>query len=125
MSTFNPAQLATYEQARAVRDFLGTQVGGGVLSGDDEHGIQTVPNVLFWLPPVQQVPGIYVPPWESGPHADPVPSDGNKKFLHYRFKNGAEGMNVGLIIDKFSRYPNSPDYVIRTLAEEAASMAKS
>jgi hypothetical protein len=53
------------------------------------------------------------------------PKTGEKYFyLHYRFQNGAEGMNVGLIMDKFRRYPNSPMYVMGALAAEAASMAR-
>lgn len=126
MSTlFNNSQLASYDEARALRTFLGSRLGGGVLDGDDEHGIQTVSNpAMPWMPPTPQVPGIYVPTWEGGPAGFQIPSDGNRKFLHFRLKNGAEGMNVGLIIDKFSRYPNSAEYVLRALADEANSMAK-
>ena len=32
-------------------------------------------------------------------------------------------MNVGLIMDKFRRYPSSPLYVMSVLAAEADSMA--
>ena len=32
-------------------------------------------------------------------------------------------MNVGLIMDKFKRYPSSPLYVLSTLAAEADRMA--
>jgi len=46
-------------------------------------------------------------------------------FLHYHFRNGAAGMNVGLIMDKFSRFPMSPAYVLTELAAEANSMATS
>lgn len=121
---FNVNQLATYDEARAMRTYLGT-IGGGVLDGDDEKGVQFVANPSMpWLPPTQQIPGIYVPSWEGGPGGFAVPHDGDKRFLHFRFKNGASGMNVGLIIDKFRRYPNSPAYVLGEIAREAASMAK-
>ena len=71
--------------------------------------------------------GIYIPSWVGGPggFAEPnyVDPTGKKYFfLHYRFRNRAEGMNVGLIIDKFSRYPMSPAYVMTALAAEAQSM---
>ena len=44
--------------------------------------------------------------------------------VNYRFNNGAQDMNVGLIMDKFRRYPNSPMYVMGALAAEAASMSR-
>lgn len=107
---FNPAQLATWKQARNLAPML-ESVGGGVLP---ETG-----NPL--------TSGIYVPQWLGGPAAHPEPSqavEGDTKwFLHFRFRNGAEGMNVGLILDRFKRYPTSPAYVLRTLAEEAAMLA--
>jgi ATPase subunit of ABC transporter with duplicated ATPase domains len=76
------------------------------------------------------ITGIYRPMWLSGPGSFPEPSytdeNGWKYFyLHYRFKNGGEGMNVGLIIDKFKRYPTSPLYVLSELAKEANTLQRS
>lgn len=113
---FNTNQLATWDQAREYAVKLGAGpivVGNGVKpeTGDSKTS------------------GIYRPEWVGGPggfaepnHTDPV--TGAKYFyLHYRFHNGAEGMNVGLIMDLFRRYPMSPAYVMSRLATEAASMA--
>lgn len=119
---FNLMELATYEEARAIRSLLNTYgTGGGVLPGDDESGSTPVSNPNFpWLPAAVALPGIYQPSWLGGPGGFPIPSSpGGKKYLHFRFKNGGEGMNVGLIIDKFKRYPLSPIYVINTLNDEA------
>jgi hypothetical protein len=113
---FNMAQLATWEDARRYAVILSAGpivVGGGVCPETNDANTS----------------GIYLPTWVGGPggfaepnYADPV--TGTKYFfLHYRFLNKAEGMNVGLIIDKFGRYPMSPSYVLATLAAEAASMA--
>ena len=115
-SGFNIAQLATWEQAREYAKKLSEGpivVGGGV-------NPETSNN---------RTSGIFIPEWLPGPAAFPEPHyfdevTGQKYyFLHFRFRNGAEGMNVGLIMDKFRRYPNSPYYVMSVLAAEASSMA--
>lgn len=113
---FNTNQLATLEQARdyATRLSVGPiVVGRGVLPETTD--------------PVTS--GIYLPTWSGGPagfqepnYTDPATGE-KYFFLHYRFLNGASGMNVGLIMDKFRRYPNSPLYVMTALAAEADSMA--
>jgi hypothetical protein len=112
---FNPAQLSTWEQARELARKLSegpVLVGGGVLpeTGDPKTS------------------GLYVPEWLGGPAQFPEPSrvdsEGNKHFfIHFRFRNGAEGMNAGLVADRFRRYPTSPAYVLRSLADEAALLA--
>ncbi len=123
--TFNPAQLATYNQARALRDFLNFFYFQ-ILPGDDENGTpqpQVDPN-FPWMPPKPVTCGIYLPPWEPGPGGFEEPNGvdpetGEKTlYLHYRCANGKEGMNVGLCIDKFKRYPSSPQYVIKALYED-------
>ena len=115
-SGFNIAQLATWEQARECAAKLSAgpiAVGGGVLPETSNAATS----------------GIYIPEWLPGPAAFPEPHffdevTGKKYyFLHFRFRNGAEGMNVGLILDKFKRYPNSPYYVMSVLAAEASSLA--
>jgi hypothetical protein len=88
-------------------------MGGGVIAGDDETA-----------PAVGTLTGIYVPSWSNVPGAGPEGSaagpDGTKYLtLCLRFANGHAGMNVGLILDKFSRYPLSPQYVIGQIAAEA------
>lgn len=122
---FNLMELATYEEARALRELFNHYgTGGGVLPGDDEKGVVPTVNPNFpWLPATIELPGIYQPSWVGGPAGFPIPQGpGGKKFLHFRFKNGGEGMNVGLCIDKFKRYPTAPLYVINTLNEEANNL---
>ena len=115
-SGFNIAQLATWEQAREYASKLSSGpivVGGGVKPETSNSNTS----------------GIYIPEWLPGPAAFPEPHffdevSGKKYyFLHFRFRNGAEGMNIGLIMDKFRRYPNSPVYVMSVLAAEANSIA--
>lgn len=121
---FNPNQLASYAEARALRDYINSApqfVGRNILSGDDATGSDSVvtPDPNFpWLPPKVAKVGIYLPNWTAGPHADPEPNQDEKLFLHFRFANGFEGANVGLFLDKFRRYPNSPMYVLGVLASE-------
>ncbi|MEO7145700.1 MAG: hypothetical protein ABI165_19575 [Bryobacteraceae bacterium] len=73
----NPNQFATIMEAKAIAQQL-SGIGGGVkpLTDDDT------------------VSGIYIPQY-FGPWA--APSIGDSKFFHFRFNNGAEGFNVGLV----------------------------
>lgn len=113
---FNLAQLATWEDAR-----------------ECAHRLTAGPITVGWgvLPETTnpKTSGIYVPDWLGGPTGFPVPhynddATGKKYlFLHFRFRNGAQGMNVGLIMDKFRRYPNSPAYVLEALGREAEQLA--
>lgn len=115
MTDFNREQLATWEEARQYSKSLSAEpyvVGAGVKPEDPD--------------PARS--GIYEPAWLSGPGGFPKPhaidKDGKEYyFLHYRFMNGADGMNVGLIRGMFKRYPNSPLFVKRQLAREAAMLA--
>lgn len=61
-------QLATYQEAQEIAKQLGA-IGGGVVD-------------------------TYIPEY-GGPYVQP--ENGPSKFLHFRFANGAEGFNVGLI----------------------------
>jgi hypothetical protein len=113
---FNTAQLATWDDARKYASLLS--------AGPIVVGLGVSPESTD-----QAKSGIYVPSWDGGPSGfqEPTYTDPQTgvqySWLHYRFLNGASGMNVGLIIDKFKRYPNSPAYVLSTLAQEAASLA--
>lgn len=113
---FNTAQLATWDDARKYAAILSAGpivVGNGVCPESNDSNKT----------------GIYIPSWDGGPASFVEPNYTDPQtgiqylWLHYRFQNGATGMNVGLIIDKFKRYPNSPFYVLTALAAEAASMA--
>ena len=113
---FNTNQLATWEQAR---DYANRLSAGPIVVGAGVKPETGDPDTS----------GIYLPSWVGGPggFAEPNftdPLTGAKYFfLHYRFRNGAHGMNVGLIMDKFRRYPNSPAYVMSALGAEADTMA--
>ena len=113
---FNTNQLATWEQAR---DYANRLSAGPIVVGAGVKPETGDPDTS----------GIYLPSWVGGPggFAEPNftdPLTGAKYFfLHYRFRNGAHGMNVGLIMDKFRPYPNSPAYVMSALGAEADTMA--
>ncbi len=114
-TSFNVAQLATWEQARDIAAKLsqGFFVVGNGVAPEGQN-----PNTS----------GIYVPVWltETGFQAPQhVDANGNQYlYLHFRFNNGAEGMNVGLVREQFKRYPTSPIYVTKCLADEAAMLAR-
>lgn len=123
-TTFNPAQLATYAQARVLREYFNANLlGRGIPLGDDENGVTLVQNVNFpWLPPVPQKVGIYIPKWEGGPTAFEAPNGVNQFgeklfFLHFLFNNGFTN-NVGLCLDKFRRYPGQNAFVLNELNRE-------
>lgn len=65
----NLAQLSTLDEASNLAKEIPPSCGGGVRS-------------------------IYIPSYQ-GPYEPP--SDGNKKFYHFAFANGMNGVNVGLV----------------------------
>lgn len=95
---FNPDQLATWNQARK----YAKRINGSVPF--KQAGISIPAD------------GIYLPSWVSGPGGDPEPSgpDG-LMWLHYKFSNGMDGVNVGLVVNEFQRYPAAPLYVFNWL----------
>lgn len=74
----NPNQLTTMDEAKAIAAQLGT-LGGGVKD-------------------------IYIPDYE-GPFS--APSNGASMFYHFRFNDGAEGFNVGLIRTLMKSFPTT------------------
>ncbi len=72
------SQFVTLEEAKRIATALGT-IGGGVLP---------------YKADIPEESGIYIPEY-YGPFATPV--DGEKKFYHLRFRNGADGFNAGLV----------------------------
>ncbi len=110
--SFNPAQLATWAEATYWAKII--------------NGSAAFRQVgIFILPQNPPHSGIYLPPWDSGPHGDPEPQIGNSFWLHYRFSNNFEGMNAGLVRQKFLAYPTSPLYVVGTLLVEVQQGARS
>jgi len=104
---FNPAQLATWAEAMKLVS---------VINGSQQFQAAE----LFILPqdPNHIRSGAYIPSWVSGPGGFQEPVNGNQYFIHFRFNNKFEGMNAGLVREKFKSYPSSPTYVIGTLLAE-------
>jgi len=86
----NPSHFITKADADAIVKALG-DIGGGV----DK---------------------LYIPPYWG----IPTPEIGDAKFYHIRFKNGADGFNVGLIRQTMSffptRWPAMVDAEVRAVA---------
>lgn len=61
--------LTTLDEAKAIATALGS-IGGGVTE-------------------------VYIPEYTTGPF--PTPRDGERLFHHFRFQNGASGMNAGAV----------------------------
>lgn len=76
----NPAQLSTLSEALELKNILGN-IGKGVSE-------------------------IYIPQY-SGPFGPPQELSTNRKFYHFKFNNGAEGLNVGLIRETLEKDPNT------------------
>jgi hypothetical protein len=67
---------------------------------------------------------VYIPEFllSETPHAE---LDGvSYEWLHFRFNNGAEGINVGLILDMLKRQPNRL-YVLSIIQRDIAAQASS
>jgi hypothetical protein len=109
---FNPAQLATWAEATVLARTINTS------APFKAAGISILPQ----NPPRS---GIYIPSWVGGPGGFPIPHIGDATFLHFRFSNGFEGMNVGLVREKFKSFPLSPLYVLGQLLLEVQSGARS
>jgi hypothetical protein len=110
---FNPAQLATWAEAMALVKVINaspqfTSAGISILPQDPTH----------------QHSGAYLPPWDPGPHGDPEPHIGDAFWIHFRYSNKFEGMNAGLVREKFRSFPNSPDYVLGQLLIEVQQGAR-
>lgn len=90
----NPMQLATIDEAKAIAAKLGV-IGGGVTD-------------------------TYIPEY-LGPYA--APENGTAKFYHFRFKNGADGFNVGLVRTTMQIFPSRWPLMISTEVEASAHWA--
>lgn len=104
---FNPEQLATWTEAKDIAlhfkiPFQGRLIGGG----------------LDPLTSKVETSGIYLPVWIGGPGGFPEPRIGNSRAYLFRFKNGFQDVNCGLVRELFKRYPTAPQYVMYELAKE-------
>jgi hypothetical protein len=109
---FNPAQLATWAEATVLARTINAS------APFKAAGI----SILTQHPPTS---GIYIPSWVGGPGGFPIPHIGDSTFLHFRFSNGFEGMNVGLAREKGKSFPLSPLYVMGQLLLEVQQGARS
>jgi hypothetical protein len=98
----NNNQLATLDEAKTIAQEIGT-IGGGVKAVTDDPTTS----------------GIYIPSW--GYYA--VPSDGDSKFYFFRFENGADGFNVGLVRQTMQVFPSRWLLMISTEVNAAANWA--
>jgi hypothetical protein len=73
------SQFVTLEEAKRLAKELGN-IGGGVLPFNEFDS---------------EISGIYIPEYIGGPFG--TPEQGEKKFYHFRFRNGANGFNAGLV----------------------------
>jgi hypothetical protein len=106
--TFNPDELSTWTEVVKFRNILNnTRDSNGFLVGG---GVKVLTNDPL-------TSGGYLPSWAVGP-GNPEPQIGNSKWYHFRFNNGFEGVNVGLVRGMFGRYPTSPLYVVGQLRKE-------
>lgn len=109
--TFNPDQLSTWVGAKA----LAVQINQFPLFV--QQGIFVAPELND-----PNTAGIYVPSWDGGPDGFPEPTGvaGSDQtfWLHFRFTNKFEGINVGLVRSEFQRYPSSPLYVMGWLLQQ-------
>lgn len=120
--SFALAQLATLDEAKSLAAQINTvkffkpgaqepaAIGGGVAPLSDRSDVS----------------GIYIPDWYT--LGGPAPSETNEEgktefYYHFRFQNGVEGVNVGLVLDRLQRYPSAPLYVLKALFDEVESLA--
>jgi hypothetical protein len=93
-------QFLTLAEAKKVAKDIG-DIGGGVLPCSDDP----------------ETSGIYIPEY-NGPFA--TPQDGDRKFYHLRFRNGAEGFNAGLVKRTMEYAPTRWPLMLATEVNAAA-----
>jgi hypothetical protein len=115
---FNPAQLSTWAEATH---------WASVLSNSQPFlaaGISIKPQIVTSAATETNHSGIYIPTWTFGPGA-PIPHGDGTFWLHFYWSNGMQGMNAGLVREKFKSFPTSPLYVIGQLLLEVQQGARS
>lgn len=109
---FNPAELSTWQEATKWAKLLSNS------PAFQSAGISIMPQLANNPNPTEtNHSGIYIPTWTFGPGA-PIPHGDGTFWLHYFWSNGMQGMNAGLVREKFKSFPNSPLYVIDQLLIE-------
>ena len=101
----NPKQLSTETECKQIADKLG-YIGGGVEEWYVPRWIAFFDSINNWFHSSPEI--------QSGPEAE------RQRHWHFRFKNGAEGFNVGLIRETIKNNPNSWPVMISSEVNSAA-----
>jgi Sulfotransferase domain len=109
---FNPDELATWKKAKHIRN----RINGNPLF---QQAKISIPEVTADA----TTSGIYVPTWAGGPAGFPEPAEDGEFWLHFRFSNSFSGMNVGLVVAEFEKYPASPLYVMGWILAQVQSVS--
>ncbi len=117
-AAFNPAQLSTWAEATHWASVLTNSEPFKAAGIAIKPQLKNNPN-----PTDDHHSGIYIPSWTFGPGA-PIPHGDGTYWLHLFWSNGMQGMNAGLVREKFRSFPNSPLYVIGELLKEVQAGAK-
>lgn len=107
LGLFNPEQLATWTEAKDIALHFKNPIQGRLIGG----GLKPLTSKV-------ETSGIYLPVWVGGPGGFPEPRIGSSRQYLFRFKNGFEGVNCGLVRELFKKYPTAPQYVMSELANE-------
>ena len=100
------SQFVTLEDAKAIAAQLG-DIGGGVLPYNANTELETAPPFQDDDPTRS---GIYIPVYCQVA----TPQQGDHKFYHFRFRNGAEGFNAGLIKAEMQIFPTRWPMMVAT-----------
>lgn len=100
------SQFVTLEDAKAIAAQLG-DMGGGVLPYNADTELETAPPLQNTDP---HRSGIYIPQYAQFA----TPQQGDQKFYHLRFRNGAEGFNAGLVKATMTIFPTRWPIMIAT-----------
>jgi len=106
------SQFVTLEDAKAAAAQLG-DIGGGVLPYNPDTELET-----GWPDPNNVDPnrsGIYIPVYCG----TPTPQQGDRKFYHLRFRNGADGFNAGLVKATMTIFPTRWPVMVGTEVQAA------
>jgi hypothetical protein len=89
----NPNQFTTLDEAQSIAKQIGAAIGGGVET-------------------------VYIPTY-GGPYV--TPEIGESKFYHFRFHNGADGFNAGLIRQSMKFSPSRWPLMLAVEVQAAAN----
>jgi hypothetical protein len=100
------SQFVTLDDAKSIAAQLG-DIGGGVMPYNSNTELETAPPLQDEDP---NRSGIYIPVYAQFQ----TPEQGDHKFYHFRFRNGAEGFNAGLVKTFMQIFPTRWPLMIGT-----------